>query len=91
MKQNDPRLAPMLDELLTSRATPEEVCAACPELLPELRRQWNELSKVRAELEHRQRGTNEGSTRSDSRATGSSNEINVLRSAAARPRRHAAS
>jgi len=51
VKQNDPRLAGMLDELLISRATPEEVCAACPELLPELRRQWNELSKVRAELE----------------------------------------
>ena len=31
---DNPRLRQLLDELLDSHATPEEVCASCPELLP---------------------------------------------------------
>ena len=31
---DDPRVQQLLDELLDSQATPEEVCGSCPELLP---------------------------------------------------------
>ena len=37
---DDPRVRQLLDELLNSQATPEEVCASCPELLPQLRARW---------------------------------------------------
>ena len=48
---DDPRLEPLLDKLLDSQATPEQVCASCPELLPEVRRQWKEMKRVRDELD----------------------------------------
>jgi serine/threonine-protein kinase len=48
---DDPRLQPLLDALLESGATPEEVCAGCPELLPEVRRRWQQIRRVRAELD----------------------------------------
>jgi eukaryotic-like serine/threonine-protein kinase len=48
---DDPRLQRMLDELLESEGTPEEVCASCPELLPEVRRQWEQIRRLRAELD----------------------------------------
>ena len=35
---DDPRVQQLLDELLDSQATPEEVCAPCPELLPVVRK-----------------------------------------------------
>src|SRR5262245_31265328 len=47
---DDPRLQGLLEELLCSQATPEEVCASCPELLPEVRRRWQQARLVRAEL-----------------------------------------
>jgi serine/threonine-protein kinase len=47
----DPHVQAMLDELLASDATPEQLCASCPELLPEVRRQWSRLRKVRTELD----------------------------------------
>lgn len=47
----DQRVQAMLDELMDSHATPEQLCAACPELLPELRRKWSRLTRVRAELD----------------------------------------
>ncbi len=34
---SDPRVRGLLEEILESHRTPEEVCAACPELLPEVR------------------------------------------------------
>ena len=34
---DNPRMQQLLDELLDSRATPEEVCGSYPELLPEIR------------------------------------------------------
>ena len=39
---DDSRLEQLLDELLDSQATPEEVCSSCPELLPEVRQRWRE-------------------------------------------------
>src|SRR6476620_1653370 len=48
---DDPRLQELLDELLESQGTPEEVCASCPELLPQLRRRWKQLHRVDSELD----------------------------------------
>jgi len=41
----------MLDELLDSGKTPEEVCADHPELLPELRVRWRRVCNLRDELD----------------------------------------
>jgi serine/threonine protein kinase len=41
----------LLLELLTSQCTPEEVCATCPELLPEVRARWRHMGQVRADLD----------------------------------------
>jgi len=46
-----PRLQQLLDELLDAHATPEEVCASCPELLPEVRTRWRQMCQVRDELD----------------------------------------
>ena len=35
---DDPRVFPLLEELLDSGGLPEEVCRSCPELLPQVRR-----------------------------------------------------
>lgn len=48
---DNPRLQRLLDELLDSQATPEEVCASCPELLPEVRRRWGKIRRVQADLD----------------------------------------
>src|SRR5262249_48207568 len=48
---DEPRVQQLLDELLDSGCTPEEVCAACPELLPEVRRRWQQMCAVEAELD----------------------------------------
>src|ERR687884_14440 len=48
---DDPRLEPLLDELLDSQTTPEQVCASCPELLPEVRSRWQEIKRMHAELD----------------------------------------
>src|SRR5262245_30542602 len=47
----DPRIQQLLDELLASRATPEEVCESCPELLPVVRDRWRQMCRVRADLD----------------------------------------
>src|SRR5262245_36457081 len=47
----EPRVEQLLDEILDSGRTPEEVCAACPDLLPEVRRRWRLMCRVEAELE----------------------------------------
>jgi serine/threonine-protein kinase len=44
------RVQELLDELADSGRTPEEVCAACPELLPEVRRLWLQMCAVNADL-----------------------------------------
>jgi eukaryotic-like serine/threonine-protein kinase len=45
------RVQQLLDQLLDSECTPEEVCGACPDLLPEVRRRWQQMRLVEAELE----------------------------------------
>jgi eukaryotic-like serine/threonine-protein kinase len=49
--RDDPRLQQLLDELVDSGSTPEEVCRSCPELLPEVRACWRRLRDVQAELD----------------------------------------
>jgi hypothetical protein len=46
----DSRVQVLLEELGDSGCTPEEVCAACPELLPEVRRRWLQICAVKADL-----------------------------------------
>jgi serine/threonine-protein kinase len=48
---DDPRLQQLLDELLDSHATPEEVCRSCPELLPEVRARWRRMRRLQDELD----------------------------------------
>ena len=48
---DEPRVQELLDELLDRQATPEEVCGACPELLPVVRQRWRQICRVRAELD----------------------------------------
>ena len=45
------RVQQLLDEISDSGRTPEEVCAACPELLPEVRRRWLQMRIVEAQLD----------------------------------------
>ncbi len=46
----DPRVQELIDELCDSGCTPEQVCAACPELLPEVRRRWQQMCALNADL-----------------------------------------
>jgi serine/threonine protein kinase/formylglycine-generating enzyme required for sulfatase activity len=48
---DDPRMEQLLDEIRDNGSTPEEVCRACPELLPELRRRWLQMRLVEADLD----------------------------------------
>src|SRR5262245_33467601 len=48
---DNPRVQELLDLLLDSDATPEEVCESCPELLPVVRNRWRQMCAARAELE----------------------------------------
>jgi serine/threonine-protein kinase len=48
---DEARVEQLLDEILDAERTPEEVCAACPELLPEVRRRWEKMRLLEAELE----------------------------------------
>ena len=41
----------LLDEISDSGRTPEQVCAACPELLPEVRRRWLQMCALKADLQ----------------------------------------
>ncbi len=47
----NPRVFALLEEILNSDRTPEEVCRDDPELLPEVRRQWNSFRRIDAEFE----------------------------------------
>ena len=42
----DPRVQQLLEEVLESRRTPEEVCRDCPELLPEVLLGWQRLRSI---------------------------------------------
>jgi hypothetical protein len=46
----DPRVQQLLEELMESGATPEDVCRSCPEFLPEVRARYRQMCRVRAEL-----------------------------------------
>src|SRR5215207_7785669 len=48
---DDPRVQELLDRLLDSDATPEEVCGSCPELLPVVRARWRQICSARAKLD----------------------------------------
>jgi eukaryotic-like serine/threonine-protein kinase len=47
----DPRVRHLVDQLLDSDATPEEVCGQCPELLPEVRTRWQRVRRLRGDLD----------------------------------------
>ncbi len=46
----DPRVQQLLEEVLDTKRTPEEVCRDCPELLPELRLRWQRLESIQARI-----------------------------------------
>jgi serine/threonine-protein kinase len=48
---DDPRVQQLLDELLDTDGTPEEVCASCVELLPIVRTRWQQMCQARDELD----------------------------------------
>jgi hypothetical protein len=47
---DDPRVEELLEQLLDSGGTPEEVCHSCPELLPQVRAGWQRLRALEAEV-----------------------------------------
>jgi eukaryotic-like serine/threonine-protein kinase len=48
---DDPRVRSLLEEILESHRTPEEVCRACPELLPEVRDRLRRLRELEDQVE----------------------------------------
>jgi serine/threonine-protein kinase len=48
---DEPRVQELLQEILDSHVTPEEVCASCPELLPVVRDRWRKVRRVVADLD----------------------------------------
>ena len=46
----NPRLLGLLEEMLDSGKTPEEVCRDCLDLLPEVRRRWQDFCHIDAEI-----------------------------------------
>jgi serine/threonine-protein kinase len=53
MTADESRIALLLDELYDERLTPEEACRDHPELLDEVRKQWQRMSALQAKLEAR--------------------------------------
>jgi serine/threonine-protein kinase len=47
----DPRVQELLDEIFDSESDPEQLCAAYPELIPEIRQRWRQMRVVEAELD----------------------------------------
>jgi serine/threonine-protein kinase len=48
---DETRVQQLLDELVASQATPEEVCRSCPELLPVVRDRWQKMRRLQADLD----------------------------------------
>src|SRR6516164_8299277 len=46
----DPRVLELLEEMLDAGKTPEEVCRDCPELLPEVRRRWQQFRLIDSQI-----------------------------------------
>ncbi len=47
---DDPRVEALVEELLNSRGDAEEVCRGCPELLPQVRAEWQRVREIQTEL-----------------------------------------
>src|SRR6516225_1030991 len=47
----NPQVLGLLEEMLDSGKTPEEMCRHCPDLLPEVRRRWQEFRRIDAQIE----------------------------------------
>jgi tetratricopeptide (TPR) repeat protein len=47
---DNPRVEELLEELLDSGGTPEEVCRECPEMLPDVRAGWERVRALKAEV-----------------------------------------
>jgi hypothetical protein len=47
---DNPQVFGLLEEMLDSGKTPEEVCRDCPALLPEVRQRWQEFQLIDAQL-----------------------------------------
>src|SRR5258705_1832658 len=52
MTAEDPRIERLLDELLNSHLTPEQVCADSPDLLPTVRKRWRKLKRLGVDLDN---------------------------------------
>jgi hypothetical protein len=50
MMADNPQVFGLLEEMLDSGKTPEEVCRDCPDLLPEVRRRWQEFCLIDAQV-----------------------------------------
>ena len=48
---DDPRVQQLLDELLESGGSPEQLCAGCPELLPKVRSRWRQIRRLTVDLD----------------------------------------
>src|SRR5262245_38992057 len=48
---DEPRVQELLDELFDREATVDEVCGACPDLLPVVRERWRQICRARAEFD----------------------------------------
>jgi hypothetical protein len=44
----NPQVFGLLEEMLDSGKTPEEVCRDCPELLPEVQKRWKQFRSLRS-------------------------------------------
>ena len=47
---DDPRVDALVEELLNSPGDAEEVCRNCPELLPQVRAEWQRIREIQTEL-----------------------------------------
>ena len=48
---HETRIRELLEQILESNCSPEEACAACPELLPEVRRRWRRLRRIQGRVD----------------------------------------
>ena len=49
--KDESRIRELLEEILNSESTPEQVCAEFPELLPEVRNRWRRIQRVARQLD----------------------------------------
>jgi eukaryotic-like serine/threonine-protein kinase len=47
---DDPRVEALVEDLLNSRGDAEEVCRDCPELLPQVRAEWQRVREIQTQL-----------------------------------------